>query len=204
MQVVRSNTPGQYTIAGQAELPDRTPLTIIAVRYLHLDQQPEKNTNPTYSILAYQTTLVMNGQWQTNLNLWQVASNGQYQESWQREQQHLNLNLKPDEAVAFLATLAPVDSLPKIEQMLANQGLQLPKQQLRTTLEGDRFAQLNQTLEVALPVGETTPAIPALDDRNDGWGERYLIPKEPQNPTRLTRPENRQTNAPPRTVEFLQ
>ncbi len=204
MRVTLSDRPGQYAIVGRADLPDRTPLTVIALRYLHPGQaNQEVNPHPTYSILAYNPTEVMKGQWQTNLNLWQVGPDGRYQEAWQLEQRHLDLALNPDAEVIFLTTLAPVSALPKVEQTLGNQGRQLPQRSLYTTGEGERFAQVNQSIEVALPTGSTTPAIPSLDDRNDGWGERYLIPKEPQNPTRLTRPDNRQTNAPPRTVEFL-
>lgn len=205
IRVTAADAPGQYAIAGQADLPDRTSLTIVAVRYLHASDANSiaLNADPTYSILAYSPAEVKDGQWQTRLNLWQVAPDGQYQEAWQMEQRRLNLRLKPDADVVFLALLSPIYALPKLERALEKEGLRLPEQTLRTTLEGERFAQVNQSLEVALPTGATDPTIPALDDRNDGWGERYLIPKEPQNPIQLTLPETRQTDAPPRTAEFL-
>lgn len=204
MRVTPGEKPGEYAIAGQAELPDRTALTVVALRYLHGDNTSAAlNPNPTYSILAYSPTRVVDGQWQTRLNLWQVAPDGRYQEAWQLEQQRLNLALTPDEDVIFLATLAPIEALPKLELALSKEGLRLPQRSLRSTPDGERFAQVNQTLEVSLPVGETAPSIPALDDRNDGWGERYLIPKEPPNPIRLEMPETRQTDAPPRAAEFL-
>jgi hypothetical protein len=205
IRVTSSDRPGQYAIAGRADLPNRTPLTIIAVRYLHANDANSValNADPTYSILAYSPAEVVDGQWQTRLNLWQVAPDGRYQEAWQLEQRRLNLTLKPDADVVFLALLSPIYALPKLERSLEKEGLRLPEQTLRTTLDGERFAQVNQSLEIALPVGKTAPTIPALDDRNDGWGSRYLIPKEPQNPIELSLPETRQTDAPPRTAEFL-
>lgn len=208
MQVIPADRPGQYQLSGQANLPDRTPLTVIALRYLHPSRSANAATQnlraaPTYSILDYSPIQIVNGQWQTQLNLWQVETDGRYQEAWQLEQRRLNLTFQPDSEVIFLATVAPSNTLPKLEQLLRKKQLQFPAQSLRITPEGERFAQLFRTIEVDLPTGKTTPATPPLDDQNDGWGERYIIPKEPQNPTQLIRPDHRQTNAPPRTAEFL-
>ncbi|MCU0524301.1 MAG: hypothetical protein MUF72_05700 [Elainella sp. Prado103] len=234
MQVIPTNKPGQYEIEGQANLPDRTTLTVIAVRYLQSDRSTQSNpkpsnatpnrssdqltssnqtpsirTNstlpddPTYSILDYSPVQVIDGEWRTRLNLWQVETDGRYQEPWQLEQPRLNLSWQPDAEVIFLTTVTPSGTLPNLEQLLSQQGLQFPAQTLRVTSDGERFAQISQSIEIQLPTGKTNPGAPSLDDQNDGWGERYIIPKEPQNPTRLTFPENRQTNAPPRTAEFL-
>ncbi|HEY9643918.1 MAG TPA: hypothetical protein V6C57_25735, partial [Coleofasciculaceae cyanobacterium] len=90
------------------------------------------------------------------------------------------------------------------EQQLAEQGLRLANGTVRSTSEGQRYAQVNQTLAIALPTGETTPPRPQLDEVNYGWGYRYLIPNEPPNPYDLEFPGDRQTNAPPRPEEFLQ
>ncbi|NJR66212.1 MAG: hypothetical protein HC772_14235 [Leptolyngbyaceae cyanobacterium CRU_2_3] len=207
VHVTASEVSGTYTIAGETNLPQNTPLTVAAVRYLSVDNSTAAQFNPvpTYSILAYQTVKVVDGKWQTQLNLWQVAPNGKYQETWQLEQARLGIiSFKPSKDVIFLATLTPVEKLSRLEQKLARQGMRLASGTVRSTPEGQRYAQANQTLAIALPRGETTPPQPQLDQVNYGWGYRYLIPKEPQNPYNLEFPGDRQTTAPPRPEEFLQ
>lgn len=212
--VTASQIPGTYTIAGSANLPDQTEMTIAAVRYLYLGvpvgvaaqygASEQLNPNPTYSVLAYQTVQVNQGKWQTDLNLWQVAPNGSFQESWQLEQPRLKLALQPDANVIFLATLAPIEQLAQLEQQLNRQGLKLESGIVRTTAEGQRYAQVNQLMSIALPTGTTAPpSLPTLEADNFGWGKRYIIPFEPQNPTRPQLPAQRQTNAPSAPNEFL-
>jgi hypothetical protein len=207
MRVMASGAmPGIYTIAGETNLPKDTQLTVAALRYLSVEQEfaAQFNPLPTYSILAYQTVKIVDDHWQTQLNLWQVAPDGQYQETWQLEQARLGLAFKPSQDVVFLATLTPADKLSRLEQQLADEGLRLASGTVRSTPEGQRYAQVNQALAIALPTGETTPPRPQLDEVNYGWGYRYLIPNEPQNPYDLEFPGDRKTNAPPRPEEFLQ
>jgi hypothetical protein len=208
---------GVYAIAGETRLPENTQITVAAVRYLAVDELPtdslpansllvnatQFNPTPTYSILAYQPAKVTKGKWQTQLDLWQVAKDGKYQESWQLEQSRLGVSFKPSEKVMFLATLPPADDLSALEQRLARQGMRLAIGTVRSTSEGQRYAQVNQSLAIALPTGETAPPTSA-DEANFGWGDRYLIPQEPQNPYDLQFPGDRQTNAPPMPDEFLQ
>ena len=199
---------GLYGISGETSLPQGTQLTVVAVRYLTIDASVDAdaaqfNPTPTYSILAYQPVKVAKGKWQTQLNLWQVAADGRYQESWQLEQARLGLALKPSENIVFLATLTPVDNLSALERQLAGLGQRLASGAVRSTPEGQRYAQVNQSLALALPTGSTTPPGPQANEVNYGWGDRYLIPQEPQNPYDLEFPRERQTNAPPLPGEFL-
>jgi hypothetical protein len=206
LHVTPANTPGTYQVTGKTNLPERTQLTVAAVRYLYPATPVGKmlNPEPTYGILDYQSVQVSQGQWQTQLNLWQVAPNGQFKEGWQIDQSRLGVSLKPTEEVVFLATLAPVGKLPKLEQQLARQGMRLASGTVRSTSDGQRYAQVNQMLAIALPTGSTTPPSLQAEDVNQGWGYRYLIPQEPQNPTKLEFPDTRNTNAPASPKEFLQ
>lgn len=205
LQVSPSDQPGSFKVSGKTSLPDRTAMVVLAVRYLN-PAEPASialNPEPTYSILAYQPVEVRQGGWQTQLDLWQVAPNGQYQEAWQLEQPHLGVTFDPTNDVVFLATLTPVNELRKLEQQLARRRLQLASQIIQSTSDGQRYAQVYQALAIDLPTGKTAPPPPRPEEDNYGWGDRYIIPKEPQNPTNLQLPEQRQTNAPPRIEEFL-
>lgn len=206
MQLTRADEPGLYTIAGETNLPKGTQLTVAALRYLSVDSPTAAlfQPVPTYSILAYETAKVSEGKWQTQLNLWQVAADGKYQETWQLEQKRLGLSLKPSEEVVFITTLAPIEKLSRLEQQLSDQGMRLARGTIRTSADGQRYAQINQVLAIALPTGDTVPPAAEPTEVNYGWGERYIIPQEPQNPYDLEFPSDRQTNAPPRPDEFLQ
>lgn len=205
IQVTDTDTPGLYIIRGSTNLPEDTQISVAAVRYLQLESLDRTatplNPNPTYSILAYAPATVKQGEWQTQLNLWQVAADGNYRESWQIEQNQLGLSLQPDETVIFLATLTPIDELSALEQELAKRGIRLAQGSVLSTSDGFRYAQVQQALAVALPTGQTNPN---PEDDNFGWGDRYLIPQEPQNPTNLEFPEERLTDAPAKPEEALQ
>jgi hypothetical protein len=203
-QVDQISQPGSYQIAGQTNLPDRTQLTVAALRYLYPVAANQKlNANPTYAILDYQSAVVQSGRWQTRLNLWQVAADGTFQENWQMEQQGLATRFNPQSDVVFLVSLAPIDQLSILQQQLAAQGQQLNRSLLRNSSSGERYAQSQQTLEIALPTGNTLAPPPQLETENFGWGRRYLLPQEPQNPTKLEQPNDRLTTAPARPEEFL-
>ncbi|NJL21297.1 MAG: hypothetical protein HC895_11500 [Leptolyngbyaceae cyanobacterium SM1_3_5] len=104
----------------------------------------------------------------------------------------------------FLATLDPIENLSQLEQDLDAQNLQLAKGIIRTGRDGLRFAQIDYLMAIAPPTGKTAPPPLNPDAENGGWGRRYLVPQEPQNPTPIDRPTERQTNAPSRPEEFLQ
>lgn len=225
MEVEPANTPGSYSVRGQANLPENTVITVAAVRYLQLTDRPSIDrpstdrisesaaitvssgtTNPTqqtYSILAYQPATVQGGEWQTEINLWKVASDGRFQEAWQIEQTKVGVSFQPEDNVIFLATLSTPDKLSALEQELARRGTRFASGTVFSNSDGFRYAQVQQSLELALPFGRTTPPPERPEDRNGGWGDRYIIPNEPPNPTNLEFPGTRITDAPPAREEFL-
>ena len=205
---VEEQLPGVYSLAGKTNLPEKSQVMVAAIRYLYPATQASRNfnPNPTYTVLAYQPAEVNSGQWQTRLNLWETALDGRFQEAWQLDQAKLKLALKPSEAVVFLATLAPVDGsdqLQQLENQLAKQKIQLSRQLVHGTADGQQYIQVSQTVAIALPTGSTTAPSLRPDEINGGWGNRFLIPLEPQNPIKLERPKERRTNAPATVEEFL-
>lgn len=203
LNVESLSSPGQYAVSGEASLPEKTEIAVLAIRNLYsASTRTESTTEPTYSILAYTTVPVVNGTWETTLNLWQIAPDGSYQENWQPEATKLGVTLKPDDTVIVLATLNPIATFGLLEQQLAQQNQRLPRQAIRSNAEGDRYAQIYKQISVGLPTEKTLPPVAVVDD-NLGWGNRYVIPEEPPNPTQLERPVERLTNAPTRIDEIL-
>lgn len=208
VRITPTQKPGMYNITGVTPLPDKTPLRIVALRYLYPSTPANRalKPRPTYSILDYQPAQVHQGRWQATLNLWRVAPSGKFQEAWQLEQQKSKLPLKPDDKVLFLATVTSgprSDVITNLQQELAQQNKVLNSQQLRVTTDGQRYLQVSHDQVIALPTGSTTPPPLKPEDVNGGWGRRYLIPPEPKNPTRVELPAHRRTNAAPAEAEFL-
>ncbi|NEO18911.1 MAG: hypothetical protein F6J94_29885 [Moorea sp. SIO1F2] len=206
LTVTKSDRPGIYTVAGTTNLPEEIPITVAAIRYLHPNQQLSFNrdANFIYSILAYQNVDVKKGRWQTDLKLWQIAPDGQFQEVWQMDQSKLGLSLKPAEEVTFLATLTPKESLWELEEELKKQRITLASSLINNTSDGQRYVQARQVLSVALPTGQTKPPEPRPEDINHGWGKRYLLLPEPPIIYKLDKPNQRRIDAPLSTPEFLQ
>jgi len=206
IRVTPSSPAGVYTVAGDTNLPDESRITVAAIRYLRQDEQRLLYLNPnlTYSILAYEDVKVSKGKWQTTLNLWKVAPNGQFQEAWQLEQSQLELSLKPENDVTFLATVAPTGSLSELEALLQKQGVKLVSNLVRNTVDGERYVQASQVLPIPLPTGQTTPPQLRADDLNGGWGNRFVLIPEPPNINNYEKPDKRRTTAPLSPNEFLQ
>jgi hypothetical protein len=204
--VIPLGRSGTYTVVGSTNLPDESRITVAAIRYLRPDNQRSQSlsSKPTYSILAYQDVKVNKGKWQTTLNLWKVAPDGQFQEAWQLEQSKLGLSLAPETEVTFLATVAPTDSLSELEQQLEKQGIKLASRLVRNTADGERYVQASQVLPIALPTGQTTPPQQRPEDVNNGWGPRFLLIPEPPNTNNFEQPSKRRTDAPLSPAELLQ
>ncbi|XGV95731.1 MAG: hypothetical protein ACAF41_23690 [Leptolyngbya sp. BL-A-14] len=205
---VENRLPGVYAIAGSTNLPEKTQIMVAAIRYLYPSTAASKNfnPNPTYAVLAYQPAEVNGKRWQTTLNLWETGTDGRFQESWQLDQAKLKLTLDPADEVIFLATLAPVDGsdqLQRLENQLAKQKIQLSRKLVHGSADGQQYIQVSQTMAIALPTGNTTPPSLRPEEINGGWGNRFLIPPEPQNPIKLEQPKERRTNAPVTAEEFL-
>ncbi len=207
-QVTSANKPGAYTITGNTNLPDKGQIKIAAIRYLHPTSQASRDLNPkpTYAILAYQVAEVNQGKWQTNLDLWKIASTGSYQESWQLDQSKLKISLQPDSEVVFLATYtidSQANNILKLDQQPREKGKTLENGILLTLVDNQRYVQSTQKLAIALPTGKTIPPPVLPEDINGGWGDRYLMPDEPPNSIKLQFPTDRKTNSLPLPEEFM-
>jgi hypothetical protein len=208
MQVIPESTSGAFKVKGTATLPEKTQMRVVAARYLRPNSPSARvlNPKPTFSILDYKTAEIVQGQWQVDLNLWQVAPNGRFHEYWQQDTVWQGLSLKPEPDVVFLATPMPLsdtDLLQQLEDALAKRGKLLDSSQVRVLPDGQRYIQTSQTVAIALPTGSTTPPSVRPEDIHGGWGYRFLIPPEPRNPTSVELPEHRRTNAAPTPEEFL-
>lgn len=202
------SAPGTYEVTGKTAFPDRSALRVAAIRYLYPSNPASQilGSRPTYSVLAYDGAIVENGAWKVPLNLWKAAPDGQQLETWQLTQKDLKLQVRPDDKIIFIATLAPgikVDALQNLEQALLSKNQGLDAAVVRRTEKGDRFLQMIQIVNAALPTGKTTPPPPTVDDLNGGWGNRFLMPDEPPNPNNLEFPAHRRTTASPSPQEFM-
>jgi hypothetical protein len=148
-----------YTISGSATLPDQTQITVAAVRLLEAPQNRDDDmTEQSYEILARQSASVDQGAWQTNLNLWQVASTGDFQEAWQISQTHLETDFIPSPEVTFTATFDPTQQPLEFQSRIEEEG-NLARQSLaQYNSDGELYLQASRTLTLALPTGSTAPA----------------------------------------------
>lgn len=208
MTVAPSPERSRYLVSGTTNLPDRTPITVAAIRYFSLgdssgaasSSDTPSEAGSTFTVLDYASTTVTQGKWQAELTLQQQGTDGKDWEAWQMQQPRLAL--QPAPTVAFVTTLTAADQLTPLEQQLAQKGFRLPRGMVRTTTEGQRYAEVSQTIALA-PPNPNQQAPVALEPHNYGWGDRYVLVQEPQNPTRLERPNQRQTNAPATASEFM-
>jgi hypothetical protein len=145
MQVEPAQQQGAYTVTGKTNLPDRTQITVQAIRNLRMGDRVI-HQNPTYSILSRTQVEVKEGKWETTLNLLQ-APNGQPLEVWQASRPQTGLTLEPDTKVTFLAVTDPVTrSLNVAEQ---NQGAE--SLVVRFTADGRSYLQADQVLTISPP-----------------------------------------------------
>lgn len=149
---VNPGTSGSYTVSGSTTLPDRTQITVYAVRYFKEAGDAENSAlNPirqNFAILDRQLANVNQGTWQSRLSV-QTLVNGQLGESWQNSAAPSRLT--PEPRVTFLATLEPVHQPANLQRQIENQAALT-----RFTTDGERYLQTEKALE--LPVeGEVRP-----------------------------------------------
>ncbi|NJM70892.1 MAG: hypothetical protein HC862_12040 [Scytonema sp. RU_4_4] len=194
---------GVYNVIGSTNLPDSSQIAVAAVRYLvPMGKQQagvlNDEANKNRSILARQIVEVKQGQWQANLNIWQVAPDGRFQEAWQAYQ--TQMKIRPDSNVTFIATFERAEQLKK-------SNLRLEGKQLRFTNEGELYVQAHQTSPISLPVGKTTPPLGKPQELNNNLGYSSVIqiktPVLTSNTSFLRSAKFRQTNAPLKPSEFL-
>ncbi|MBW4559755.1 MAG: hypothetical protein KME32_01140 [Mojavia pulchra JT2-VF2] len=201
-----------YKINGSTNLPESSRITVAAVRYLRPTQGQQEplqssNTSNKRSILARQIVQVKQGKWQADLNLWQVAPDGRFEEVWQANQSQMGVI--PENTVTFIATFDPAgqweESGHQNSENLKPENYKLEGKLVRFTNEGEKYVQVSQSLLIPLPVGKTVPPRPQPEDINAGWGNRYQILPESTatRPIMIPPAKSRQTNASPITSEFL-
>ncbi|MGF1496819.1 MAG: hypothetical protein ACFB8W_08345 [Elainellaceae cyanobacterium] len=150
-QVEQSDRPGTFLVAGSTTLPDQTRITVSAIRPLK-----DANDDVSYSVLARQTATVEQGLWQTVLNLWQIADDGTFKETWQLSESRLKTEFQALPDVTFVATVAPQETAP-YRQQIERQGEDLLATIIRYSSDGELYLQAGRTLSLALPFGQTTP-----------------------------------------------
>jgi len=206
ISVQPASSPGLYTVTGTTNLPNKSQITVAAIRYLRPKSQEFFSSDPqeTYAILARQIINVSQGKWQADLNLWQIATNGRLQEAWQVNQSQTGLLLNPANEVSFVATFDPTGQFLNPEQQQV-QFQDLKGSLVRFTNEGLPYVQAIQNLKIALPVGRRPPPIMKDEDLNGGWGKRYEIkPERPVANNMRPQPiKTNQSNAPLSPSEFV-
>jgi hypothetical protein len=200
-----TNRPGIYQVTGSTNLPEGSLLSIAAIRYFRYPEATVANsaTVDSYAILARQLVKVEQGTWQANLYLWQVAPDGQYQESWQQNPLKIGLPLMPSSEVTFVALLEPANQTAKLEKALENQQAKRSTNLLRYTNDGQWYLKASKNLAISLPVGKTTPPVLNAKDTNGGWGDRSSIISETNSDTTLPPPTISQTDAPLSLRQFM-
>lgn len=171
-QVVKSNDPGQFALSGKAALPEQTKLTVSAIRSLTLVSDDQAaNQDRLYGILDRRTTLVEDGRWQAQLSLWEVNSEGYYQESWQGDDVSVSDNIKFSPSVNFTLTVESQDILssksPKIDGQISRL--------IRFTPEGEPYLSASKNLIVPLPQKVKASGLESLQESEVNWQDRSLI-----------------------------
>lgn len=208
LQVQPSGRQGIYQVTGTTNLPNDSRITVVATRSL-LPTDPDltnSRSEPFQAILSRQIAEVKEGQWQTTLNLWEVAPDGHIQEPWQLEQPQIGVELTPSSEVHFRALVEPKNQPPALAETLVAQKRNLQSSLIRLMDDDQWYLQASQTLSIALPTGKTNPPVIKAEATNWGWGEkRYEIQEQSLSSVKSQIPPatTPQTNAPLAPVEFL-
>ena len=209
--IQREDGNGSYKLVGSTNLPESSRIAVTAVRYLRQNTNSEEilndDRNINRSILARQIVEVKQGKWEADLNLWQVAPNGNFQEVWQLNENYNKLT--PQNQVTFIATFNPYGQLPSSDRENSQQSTaqyqKLEGNSLRFTNEGEKYVQASEYRSIALPVGKTTPPRLQPEDFNDGWGNRHQLKAQSQDSTAILPPlaKSEQNDSPLLTTEFV-
>ncbi len=209
--IQREDSNGLYRVLGTTNLPQSSRIAVTAVRYLRpttadTEEIIDDDRNINRSILARQIVEVKQGKWSVDLNLWQVAPNGNFQEVWQLDRHYKKL--APETEVSFIATFNPEGQLPSSDtqnpQQSTPQYQNLEGKSLRFTNEGEKYVQASQYRSIPLPAGKTAPPRLEPEDFNDGWGNRSQLQSQPESGAILPPlTKSQQTSFPLVTSEFI-
>ncbi|WOD38618.1 hypothetical protein RRF56_20625 [Nodosilinea sp. E11] len=171
-QIFPANQPGVFTVSGTTVLPDQTPLTISAIR--RITPLPSSNSTSEvakYAILDRKSTQVKEGRWQAQLSLWQINSEGTYQENWQTVDADID-TASVSTSVEFWTTLEPRDLA---QSVLSNQVDSLDdtyNSLLNFTPDGEPYLKASQSQVVAPPTNALAVS-PSLSSKTpDIWAGR--------------------------------
>ncbi|HIK45593.1 MAG TPA: hypothetical protein IGR64_12025 [Leptolyngbyaceae cyanobacterium M65_K2018_010] len=177
-QVSESDGPGQFLLAGKANLPEQTPLTVSAIRQLILPSDNRSNDNDLrYGILDRKTTLVRDARWQVKLSLWEVNSEGYYQENWQQGKGSIATAFQPSPRVDFFLTVEPQD-FAQVAPKLRSQRLESQVKDLRRfTPEGEPYLSTGTALAIPLPQNIKSSALETVQKSVGTWEGRATLDK---------------------------
>lgn len=150
---VKPEISGSYTVSGNTTLPDKTQITVSAVRYFKEGQTAE--TAPNYAILDRQVAEVNQGTWQTRLNIWQASANGQFQEAWQANLSS-SKRTEPEATVTFLAVLEPANQSTTVQKQTEALDPSLQAAITRFTTDGELYLQASKSMAILPPSGKTS------------------------------------------------
>ena len=191
-QAEASGRPGTYVVSGSTTLPEKTRITVAAVRDFQSSEATE--TRQVYAILDRQFAEVQQGNWETTLNLWQVAPDGRFQENWQLSNASAAA-AEPVPTVTFLATLDPINQPPTLKDQFESQDNATQATLARFTTDGELYLEASKRLNIPLPSGRTTPpaatapsqprtsgqpANPTANQNRAGWSQTSapLVPDQ--------------------------
>jgi hypothetical protein len=204
IQVEPLSRPGIYSVSGTTNLPEGSIIEASAIRYLQPQSKllSNRRLNPPYSILSRQLTRVEQGKWRAKLNLWQVATDGSFKETWQLNPSE---TLDPSQEVVFLAVVNPNSQTPKLKRQLEAQAENFADRFVQFTSEGQWYIQAAESFPLSLPVGKTTPPPLRAENINDGWGDRSVVRRQSSSNYRPSPPSinTKQTTAPLSPSEML-
>lgn len=204
VNVQAASNPGSYNVSGTTNLPNQSPIAVLAIRSLRPANQQflPDDASATYSILDRKIVPVEQGKWQATLNLMQVAPDGNLREAWQLGLSQAK-DLNPTPEVSFVATFDPTGQ--NFNSKLAINSQDLRGNLVRFSPEGLPYVQAAQSLQVALPTGRRTEPKLTAEEVNGGWGNRYEILSQPPvaSKTDTQQFKTTQTNAPLSPAEFL-
>jgi hypothetical protein len=166
---VEPENSGRYAVSGNTTFPDKTQITVSAVRYFKDRTQAMSSSVPerNYAILDRQLAEVTQGNWETRLNLWQSSASGQFQEAWQVKLDP-EQRIEPEADVTFLATLEPANQPTSLRRQV--EALESSQQVAitRFTTDGELYLQAVKTLPVPPPQGVSSAVFKVVNSAAAG------------------------------------
>lgn len=159
---VEPENSGSYTVSGNTTLPDKTQITVSAVRYFKDTTQAVSTSERNYAILDRQIAEVSQGSWETRLNLWQSSASGQFQEAWQVKFDP-EQRIEPDATVTFLATLEPTNQPAAFKKQVESLDSAQQVAITRFTTDGELYLQAEKTLSVPPPQGRSSAVLKVVN-----------------------------------------